>query len=221
MSSTNKINEAMQIAKDGNKAEARGLVLTILATDQSNITALKAMATLSQSKDEAIGYLQQVLQVDSADKWAQGSLSKLITPPTESPTPHAALQDNTGASSIRIHIILGAIVAISGLILPWGRSVSSFSGRAIENAGTDPAGLITTSVGVIVLLIGLSAKPRPGKYVAPLATALAVLSGLIAGLNILTISNFLGGSVGPGPYAVIAGSLIFATGGLRKWPGTV
>ncbi len=71
------VTQAVEIAKSGDKARARDILVGVLKQDRDHLKAWWAIAQVAKNRDEAIFALQQVIRLKPGDEWATGHLRRL------------------------------------------------------------------------------------------------------------------------------------------------
>lgn len=114
---------------------------------------------------------------------------------------------------------LGGIGLIVGAAMPWGVATSIFGQMTMS--GLEGDGIFTAAAGVVLLIIALAVKGKPGKSFSVVGGIIAILAGVML-VNILIN---LGGissepgivlNVGTGLYISIIGAVLGAIGGFVK-----
>lgn len=119
-------------------------------------------------------------------------------------------------------VLIGALGLIIGALLPWITASGAF-GIIMTKAGYEGDGIISGSIGILLLLGALLTKAKPGRRYSPAMSIFALIGGGIALLAIINISSVIANlevdssvfaSVGAGLYVTIAGALLGLVGGL-------
>jgi hypothetical protein len=114
----------------------------------------------------------------------------------------------------------GSIVVILGSVLPWAIvEVVLFGQQSV--GGLDGDGVITLALGIIVLILALTAREESGNAPPVIAGLLALVAGLIGLYDLTNVQQINPGilgevSVGVGLYLVVIGAGV-ATVGSLSW----
>jgi tetratricopeptide (TPR) repeat protein len=75
------VRQAAELAKAGQKDEARKILRDVLQQDLDNLQAWAGLATLAESKQEATLYLQEMLEIEPGNEWAGKRMAELESIP--------------------------------------------------------------------------------------------------------------------------------------------
>lgn len=84
-------------------------------------------------------------------------------------------------------VIIGGILLLVGAMTPWATLSTSFLGISRSFYGYESDGLITGGAGLIILILALATKPRPGKVFSIPVVLIAIVAGIVAVLRMLNI----------------------------------
>lgn len=144
---------------------------------------------------------------------------------TESANSNGKQSLTNQTNTARLMFGLGALGLLMGALLPWAIITAPFVGT-LSIEGYQGDGIISGSIGFILLLVALMIKGKPGKTYSivgallGLTAALVVIPKLSSIGSVISESEFGAGSIGSGIVVSIAGSLLVIIGGLQKSPSS-
>lgn len=121
--------------------------------------------------------------------------------------------------------LAGGVALVFGAFLPWATVQSLVLGVSRSMAGYQGDSIIAGGAGLILLLVGVTAKPTAGKRHSAFAVVLALVAGLVVLLYLpaaadgtkpasgIIVTN------GPGLYLSLVGCVLALVGGLQTTPG--
>ena len=120
--------------------------------------------------------------------------------------------------------LLGALGLGIGTFLPWATIRSALG--SVSVSGYDRDGMFTGGIGVVILLIAVLHKGKPGALYSVICSLFAIVSGLILFYDLTNVktaienvdSQYLSASIGPGLYVSLIGALFALIGGLVRLP---
>ena len=121
--------------------------------------------------------------------------------------------------------LIGAFGLVIGALLPWVSMSSPLLSVSMEFKGYEGDGILSGGIGVIVLLIALLYKGKPGKMYSWPLSLIAILAGIIV-INVFgnmqeaisEVTTDINASLGPGIYLSLLGALLAVVGGFIKLP---
>jgi len=123
-------------------------------------------------------------------------------------------------------VIIGGIGLLIGAAMPWGTITTIFGQMSIN--GYEGDGIITGGIGLVLLIAGLLAKPKPGKRYSLLGGLIFLFTGWLAirtmtNLNQIASDDIGSGmiQIGTGLYISIIAAIIGAIGGFTLIPPEV
>lgn len=121
-------------------------------------------------------------------------------------------------------MIAGAIGVIVGSLLPWASVTSPIFGTTALN-GLQGDGIITLGLGIVLLVVGLVIKPKPGQHAGALAIIVGILIIMFAAYEAINLLGNTGvtdsgiiKSIGIGVPVILIGALVFTVGAGQKSP---
>jgi hypothetical protein len=127
-------------------------------------------------------------------------------------------------SSARVMTLLGSIGLIGGALMPWVSANSIFG--SMSKSGIEGDGMFTAGIGVILLLIALLAKGKPGKIYSWAVSVFGLFAFFLLVYTYTNVSaavssnasEMLIASVGTGLYVSFLGAVLAFIGGLIRVP---
>ena len=120
------IQQARELIRDGQKAEARTVLKQIPAADRASSEFWKACALAAESRDEAILCLEHALRYDPEDAWVEEHLLHLKQPQSVS-RPARASRRTLGCRRIGLLVIaLAILVLVTGFAVVRFTNIFSF-----------------------------------------------------------------------------------------------
>jgi len=130
--SADQIQQAFDLARAGNKEEARRILKQV--SDRDNPEFWKACALAAESKDEAIACLKRALEHDPDDAWTARNLEQLTTGARpKPPTPAAAPPRKPHPRRLFLVAVLVSAMILVAIVAGWwlfGRNLPLFGGPA-------------------------------------------------------------------------------------------
>jgi hypothetical protein len=89
----------------------------------------------------------------------------------------------------RVLTLFGGILLMVGAALPWATLTSSFLGFSRTLSGLEGDGIISAIGGLILLIVALAAKGKPGNIYSVFGLIVAILCGLLLVIKIVGLSG--------------------------------
>lgn len=158
--SADQIQRAFDLARAGQKAEARQLLKQV--SDRDNAPFWKACAIAAESKSEAIACLKRALEHDPDDAWAAKNLEQLTAGP-KPPAPAAAPPRDPHPRRLFLVAVLVSAMVLVAIVAGWwlfGRQLSLF-GRPAEQGPTPTLFVLPTEGDTPVVVATDSEEAAP------------------------------------------------------------
>lgn len=227
-----KLQEAVALYKKGDKAQAMKLLAEIVRQEPNNSVAWYGLALCVDESDKKIYCLKKVLNLDPTHKKAQQLLEKLQpAQPTEREiigfqelpaqndqqaverfqgerskginSPQNQPSDKQSSFQLKYLSTIAGIGVMIGTVFTW--TVDQSPARGIFNSypgWTEPMGLFTLIVGILIIVLSFSAKTNSSKASSPITSILAVATLLAVFVWTLRTPNCDLGSFFGDPNAV-------------------
>ena len=88
-------------------------------------------------------------------------------------------------------LILSGILLLAGAALPWATVSSDLLGVSRTIMGFESDGILSGPGGLILLLIGIFAKGKPGEMFSPPGFTVTILCGFIVGAKLFTALTYV------------------------------
>lgn len=125
----------------------------------------------------------------------------------------------------RVLVLIGGILLIFGAIMPWASVTSNSLGLSRSLTGIEGDGILAALVGVVLLLIAIFAKGKPGAPYSIFAGLLALACGGFLLIKAASLSTFqsssadISTSIGVGLLCISPlGVLLAVLGGFIRVP---